>query len=152
MVKTTETNGHRARAECYKIYGKIHAYGGTRDIRGKEDSGAYSQHIMIQDHGPTPSSPGLRPDVCIDTLAEVRLWRFMDTLFAAPAPIRALGDIRDPCRPIGIELVVAARGRLADEDILGSPPPPLRDVPCGVPEARFLSHSSVSARGQPSMK
>lgn len=66
----------------------------------------------------------------------------MDTLFATPAPTRALGDIRALCRPIGIELVVAARGRLADEDILGSPPPPpppLRDVPCGVPEARFLS-------------
>lgn len=99
-----------------------------------------------------PSSPGLRPDdVCIDTLVEVRLWRFMDTL-AAPAPIRALGDIREPCRPIGIELVVAARGRLADEEILGSPAPPLRDAPCGVPEARFLSHLSVAAGNEASMK
>ena len=107
---------------------------------------------MIQYYDPMPSSPGLRPDdACIDALVEVRLWRFMDT-FAAPAPMRALGDIREPCRPIGIELVVAARGRLADEVILGSPAPPLRDPPWGVPDARFLSRPSVSARSQPSMK
>ena len=114
---------------------------------------AYFQHSMIQYHEPMPSSPGLRPDdACIDTLVEVRLWRFMDTLLAAPAPTRVLGDSREPCRPIGIELVVAARGRLADEEILGSPAPPLRDAPCGVPEARFLSHPSVTARSEPSMK
>lgn len=74
IVKTTTKP---TRAECYKIYGNIQAYGDPRDIKDRGDgeySGAYFQQIMIQHHGPTPSTPDLRPDdVCRDTLAEVRL-------------------------------------------------------------------------------
>jgi len=57
----------------------------------------------------------------------------------APIPVRLPSAIREPAGPLGIILVVLDRGLVDDEASLGKFPPPLRAVPFGVPEARFLS-------------
>jgi hypothetical protein len=73
---------------------------------------------------------------------EVRRWRFIANVPPTcdpPIPVRLPSAMREPAGPLGIMLVVLDRGLVDDEAILGKPPAPLRTVPFGVPEARFLS-------------
>lgn len=75
------------------------------------------------------SSPPLRlDDDCMGILVEVRLCRFIDILPPEPIFIRFVGDSREPWSPVGIELVVAALGRVADGVILASADAFLRDA------------------------
>jgi hypothetical protein len=86
----------------------------------------------------------LRDEGSIDKPVDVRLWRFIADVAAAVAA--AFGP------PPGVSLVavymfpvVDARGRVEEDAILGRPDP-LRDVPLGAPEARFLSVEQVKGR------
>lgn len=49
-----------------------------------------------------------------------------------------LGVPRAPAKPVGSVLTVEARGREEEDASLGNPEPPLRALPFGAPEARFL--------------
>lgn len=73
---------------------------------------------------------------------EVRRCRFIANVPPpagdAPIPARLPSAIREPVRPLVRLLVVLDRGRVDDEANLGKLPAPLRAVPLGVPEARFL--------------
>ena len=73
--------------------------------------------------------------------AEVRRCRFIDP-DAAPAPIRLVGDSRDPFAPPDVVPTVDDLGRVDDAASFGSDAPPLRELLCGVPDARFLPHMS----------
>lgn len=61
------------------------------------------------------------------------------TLFAPVIP-------RPFANPVGTVLVVDARGRVFDDASLGKPAPPLRALPLGAPEARFLQPHYVNPR------
>ena len=94
-------------------------------------------------YAPPPSSLSLREEEDVGAAiwppVEVRRCRFIasDDPPAALPPIRLVGDIRDPDRLLGIALVVEDRGRVPDAASLGREDP-LREAPCGVPEARLL--------------
>jgi hypothetical protein len=86
------------------------------------------------------SSFALREEDESDMPADVRRWRFMASV---PGVV-----VFSPARPVGESLVavnmfpvVEERGRVEEEAIFGKLEAPLRVVPFGVPEARFLPHN-----------
>ena len=55
-----------------------------------------------------------------------------------PTPGRLFGAPRVPAKPVGSVLTVEARGRVEEDASFGNPAPPLRVLPFGAPDARFL--------------
>ena len=81
----------------------------------------------------------------IDSPVDVRRCRFIASA-PAVAPLSSMRLPGDSFVPVYIFPVVDERGRVEEEAIFGKPDVPLRDVPFGVPEARFLPKAR-STRG-----